>query len=165
MIYRLANYFSANQIIELGTSMGVDTAYLMKAVPQAKIIVVDHHDDTVAITSKNLINSSAQSVQVLRRDQNHLLPIVNTEPQSLDFLLMNRSCRKEVSIKYLNQCLPLLKETSVVVVDAIYRDEEMKICWQQIKAHSQITVTIDLFQLGLAFVRPQQAEEHFKIRF
>jgi hypothetical protein len=41
----------------------------------------------------------------------------------------------------------------------------MKEAWQEIKNHSQVTLTIDLFWIGLIFVRVGQAKEDFKIRF
>lgn len=165
LIYRLANYFSPNQVIEIGTSMGIDTTYLAKAAPQARIISMDQDVDTVVIASENLVKQAIKNAQILTGDLNQILPDVLIELQSLDFVLINRGHDKEAMINYLSQCLPKLKETSVVVVDAIYRDKEIKKFWQQIKIHPQITITIDLFQMGLAFVRPQQAEEHFKIRF
>ena len=165
LIYRLANYFSPNQVIELGTSMGIDTAYVAKSAPQARIISMDQDVDTAAFTSENLAKQAIKNVQILTGDLSQVFPDVLAELQSLDFVLINRGHDKEAMINYLNQCVPKLKETSVVVVDAIYRDKEMNEFWQQMKIHPQITVTIDLFQMGLAFVRPQQAEEHFKIRF
>lgn len=165
LIYRLANYFSPNQVIEIGTSMGMDTTYLAKAAPQARIISMDQGVDTTAITSENLAKQGIKNVQILTGDLNQVVPDVLAELQSLDFVLINRGYDKKAMINYLNQCLPKFKETSLVVVDAIYLDKEMKEFWQQIKIHPQVTLTIDLFQIGLAFVRPQQAEEHFKIRF
>ncbi len=41
----------------------------------------------------------------------------------------------------------------------------MKDAWTQIKAHPEVSVTIDLFQIGLVFVRKAQAKEDFVIRF
>jgi len=41
----------------------------------------------------------------------------------------------------------------------------MKEAWAQIKAHPQVTVTVDLFWIGLVFFRKGQEKEDFKIRF
>ena len=41
----------------------------------------------------------------------------------------------------------------------------MKEAWQEIKAHPKVTVTIDLFWMGLVYFRKGQAKEDFLIRF
>ena len=41
----------------------------------------------------------------------------------------------------------------------------MKQAWTQIKAHPQVSVTIDLFKLGLVFFRKEQKKENFKLYF
>jgi hypothetical protein len=46
----------------------------------------------------------------------------------------------------------------------IYRSKGMKEAWAEIKAHPQVTVTVDLFWIGLVFFRKGQEKEGFKIR-
>jgi hypothetical protein len=41
----------------------------------------------------------------------------------------------------------------------------MKQAWEQIKEHPKVSVTIDLFWIGLVFFKEGQAKEHFKVRF
>jgi len=42
----------------------------------------------------------------------------------------------------------------------------MEKAWEEIKQHSHVTLTIDLFFIGLVFVRQAQKEkEHFVIRY
>ena len=36
--------------------------------------------------------------------------------------------------------------------------------WHIIKQHPKVTVTIDIFHLGIVFFRKEQAKEHFTIR-
>ena len=65
--------------------------------------------------------------------------------------------------------LPLRAEAfkpgTIVMVTNIYDDEAATTFWQQVQQHPGINVTVDLFWLGLAFARPTQADEHFKLRF
>ena len=52
-----------------------------------------------------------------------------------------------------------------MIFDDIYWSSGMKEAWNEIKAHSDVTVTIDLFWIGLVFVRKGQAKENFRIRY
>ena len=58
-----------------------------------------------------------------------------------------------------------LGENSMMIFDDIYWSKGMKEAWQQIKDHPQVTLTVDLFWIGLVFIRKEQVKEHFKIRF
>lgn len=41
----------------------------------------------------------------------------------------------------------------------------MERAWERIKAHPRVTVTVDLYDLGLVFIREGQAREHFRLRY
>lgn len=56
-------------------------------------------------------------------------------------------------------------EKSVFVIDDIYWSPEMKEAWDIIKADERVTVTIDLFYVGLVFFRKGQAKEDFVIKY
>ena len=57
------------------------------------------------------------------------------------------------------------KPDSLLIVLGIYQSTEQKNQWKRIQAHSAVTVTIDLFYVGLVYFREGQAKEDFKIRF
>ena len=57
------------------------------------------------------------------------------------------------------------KET-ILIFDDIHWSAEMEKAWAEIKANPSVTLTIDLFFIGLVFVRKAQKEkEHFIIRY
>ena len=41
----------------------------------------------------------------------------------------------------------------------------MEKAWDYIKSHEKVTVTIDLFFIGLVFFRKEQAKQDFVIRY
>ena len=48
----------------------------------------------------------------------------------------------------------------------VWKKDEMEAAWEQIKKHSKVTLTIDLFFIGLVFINTDFKEkQHFKIRF
>jgi len=71
-----------------------------------------------------------------------------------------------LKIHYTNGCSPSCGITwsSIQEYPNIYRSKGMKEAWAEIKAHPQVTVTVDLFWIGLVFFRKGQEKEGFKIR-
>jgi hypothetical protein len=67
---------------------------------------------------------------------------------------------------YFQLLLQKATEDSVLIFDDIHWSEEMEKAWEEIKQHPSVTLTIDLFFIGLVFIRKAQKEkEHFIIRY
>jgi predicted O-methyltransferase YrrM len=73
--------------------------------------------------------------------------------------------RKDATLNYFEWCLPKLSQNSIMIFDDIYWSKGMKEAWAQIKAHPEVSVSIDLFWIGLVFVRKGQVKEDFIIRY
>jgi predicted O-methyltransferase YrrM len=149
----------------LGNCLGITTAYLAKAAPNAQIISLERYPETAEITHENLDKLNIQNLELLVGNFDELFPEVIKDITELDFVLINGKHPKEAILNYFRWCLPKLSEESILIVDNIYRSQDMKDAWEQIKAHPEVSVTFDLFQIGLVFVRKAQAKEDFVIRF
>lgn len=166
LIYRLARHFSPATLIELGTCLGVTTAYLYKAVPHAKIYSVEGCPQTAAVAAENLHKLNADVVKLMTGNFDQVLPeIILAENKLIDFVFIDGNHRKEATIDYFTWCLPKLSENGIMIFDDIYWSKGMKEAWLHIKKHPKVTVTIDLFWIGLVFFRKGQAKGDFKIRF
>ena len=63
------------------------------------------------------------------------------------------------------EILAQTKSDTLLIVPGIYDSAEQKKQWKTIQTHTAVTITIDLFYVGLVFFRKGQAKEDFKIRF
>ena len=165
LIYRLAKHFSPAHIIELGTCLGITTAYLAKAAPQARVISVEGCPQTAAVAAENLDTLKVSNTELKTGNFDDVLPGILALQESLDFVFIDGNHRKDATLNYFEWCLPKLSENGILIFDDIYWSKGMKEAWQQIKADPRVTVTIDLFWIGLVFVRPGQVKEDFKVRF
>lgn len=164
LLARLAAFSNAGTIIELGTCLGVTTAYLAKASPLSKIISVEGCPQTAAIAKDNLKIIALESVDLRVGNFDDILPQIIEEEEKIDFLFIDGNHRKEATLKYFYSCLPKVHEKSLLIFDDIYWSEGMKEAWQEIKAHPSVVITIDLFYIGLVFFKTGQEKEDFKIR-
>ena len=165
LIYRLAADANPVNIIELGTCLGITTAYLAKAAPNARVISIERCPEIAAIALENFDKLHIQNSELLVGDFDELFPEVIRNSTELDFVLINGKHPKEAILNYFRWCLPKLSKNSILIFDHIYGNKGMIDAWQQVKAHHEVSVTIDLFQIGLVFVGKAQAKEDFVIRF
>lgn len=165
LLHRLATNLQPRNIIELGTCLGTTTLYLQNAAPRAKVYTLEGCPETARIAKETFNKGGITTVEPTVGNFDDTLPgIIDGLPQ-LDFVFVDGNHQKDATLKYFEWCLPKVHENTMLIFDDIYWSQGMKEAWAQIKAHPQVTVTIDLFWIGLVFFKPGQAKEDFLIKF
>ena len=54
---------------------------------------------------------------------------------------------------------------TVVIIDDISLSREMEQAWQEIKIHSKVSVTIDIYRMGIVFFRKGINSNHYVVRY
>ncbi len=63
-------------------------------------------------------------------------------------------------------CLPCIHEQTIFIFDDIYWSCEMTEAWEIIKSSPKVTLTIDLYRMGIVFFDPAIREKQdFYLRF
>jgi hypothetical protein len=70
----------------------------------------------------------------------------------------------EVTIEVIQQKLNSAHNDSLVIVRNIYASAKQTENWQQLKTTQNVTTSIDLFFMGLLFVRKEQRRQAFRLR-
>lgn len=163
---RLIKRFQPKTILELGTSLGLTTLYMSRAKPDAQIISFEGCPQTASIAKENFNSAKASNIQVVVGNIDHTLPQqLSKMAKTIDFAYFDANHRYEPTVRYFENCLPYAANDSVFIFDDIYWSAEMTKAWEEIKLHPQVTLTVDLFWIGLVFFRKEQPKEHFTLRF
>lgn len=165
LIYRLAKNAKAKSAIELGTCLGITTAYLAKADAQAKVVTIEGCPQTAEVARKNFQKLNLENIELHVGNFDLILPDIIAQQPSLDFVYIDGNHRKDATLNYFKWCLPKVNENSLLIFDDIYWSEGMKEAWSEIKNHPDVAITIDLFWIGLVYFKKGQAKEHFKLKF
>lgn len=166
LLYRLVQKYQPASMVELGTSFGVSTAYLAKANPASKVYTLEGAASIATIAENNFNNLGIQNIELIRGDFDHTLPALLTRLKTVDFAFVDGNHRKIPALQYLHQLAALANEQSIFIFDDIHWSAEMEDAWQHIKAHNAVTLTIDLFFVGMVFFKKDfKAKQHFVIRF
>lgn len=164
LLYRLAADIKPRNIIELGTCLGITTLYLQKAAPNAKVYTLEGSPETAAIAKEIFKVAGANEIELITGNFDDTLTDVISSLNQLDFVFVDGNHQKAATLKYFEWCLPKVHENTMLIFDDIYWSEGMKQAWEQIKAHPKVTVTIDLFWIGLVFFRTGQVKEDFLVK-
>ncbi len=165
LLFRLVNYFQSDYILEFGTSLGISGAYLASGNLKATLITMEGSPEIAIVAEQNFKALQLTTVKQQIGNFDDLLPGIIERAPKLDFVFFDGNHRKEATLNYFDQCLKKSHAHSVFVFDDIYWSKGMEEAWEEIKHHPQVTVTIDIFQMGIVFFRTEQAKQHFVVKY
>lgn len=165
LLHRIVNHFKPQQMLELGTSLGITTLYEASAGPFQKFITLEGCPETAAIAEKAFRENELPVEIRTGAFENILAPALQSLGK-VDYVFFDGNHRREPTLNYFETCLPFAHNNSLFVFDDIHWSAEMEEAWKTIKAHPKVRLTIDLFHFGLVFFREEQKEpEHFVLKY
>lgn len=166
LLYRLVKHFEPAIIVEIGTSIGISSAYMALANPSAKIISLEGSGNLIAKAKQNHVELGIKNIEIIQGNFDETLSSSLHKLSTADLILFDGNHTRAATLQYFHQCLTYVNEKSVFVFDDIYWSKEMNETWEEIKQHPQVTLTIDVYQFGICFFRKEKlAKENFVLRY
>ncbi|MGB5978138.1 MAG: class I SAM-dependent methyltransferase [Cyclobacteriaceae bacterium] len=154
LLANLIRWTSAENILELGTSMGITTLTMAESSPDPHIHSIEGCPQTAAI-ARELVSSSGQpGISLYEGNIDDRLPGILNNMKKVDLAYLDANHRYEPTVDYFNQLLPCLHKRSVVVIGDISWSRGMQQAWQEIRQHPNVTASADLLEAGVLFFRP-----------
>lgn len=166
VLFRLVKHYQPQTIVELGTSLGITTSYLSKANPECSIITIEGSDSIASVANENFQKLNCVNIRQLKGNFDNVLPSVIGQLSSIDMAYIDGNHRYQPTVNYFHQFLPKAHGQTILVFDDIHWSMEMEKAWKEIKSHSSVQYTIDIFFLGFVFFRQEfKVKQNFAIRF
>lgn len=166
LLFRMVNHFRPKTILELGTSLGITTSYLATANHDAEVITMEGAPEIAKQALKHFQYIGIKNIEQVVGNFDDYLDGVLTKNKNLDFVFIDGNHQFEPTIRYFNMMKPNLHEHSVVVFDDIHWSKEMEQVWTAIQQDEMVTLTVDLFFIGIVFFRKEQKKkQHFIVQF
>jgi predicted O-methyltransferase YrrM len=164
LLFRLVNEFQPANILELGTSLGITTMYLASSFNNARVITIEGCPNTAAVAKKNFLNARIGNIEQIVGGFDEMLPEALKKIHALDFVYFDGNHTEKATLEYFHLCLEKHHEHSIFVFDDIHWSEEMSRAWKAIQQHPFVTLSVDLFSVGIVFFRKQAPKQHFILR-
>jgi predicted O-methyltransferase YrrM len=163
--FKLINYFNHQIVIELGTSLGLNTVYLARSGKQTKVYSIEGSKALHDYAKQIITNYPTNNVELLYGSFDREFEPLLKKLKHIDFLLVDGNHTYQATLRYFKNALPYIHENTLIVFDDIYWSEGMTKAWEEIKAHPQVSVTLDFYYCGLVFFKSGFAEPiHFSAK-
>ncbi len=165
LLFRLINNLAPESIIELGTGTGMSTLYLALPNSNTRVVSIDGNSELHEV-AKNLFEiAGVNNVELRTGSFQQQLPDVLSSLEQVDFILFDGNHRYDATLEYFELCLKKIHNDSVFVFDDIHWSPEMNKVWKEIVSRPEITVSVDLFRIGIVFFRRECTKHHYLVRY
>lgn len=166
LLFRIVQYYNKKNVLELGTSLGITTAYLASAENRPFVSTMEGSNRIAEVAQHNFDVLNLKNVVIINGDFEKTLPIFLASTKTIDLAFLDGNHRKVPTLAYFEQILSNLNSESIVVFDDIHWSKEMEESWAIIKQHEAVTLSIDLFFIGIVFFKKDfKVKQHFTIKF
>lgn len=159
LLHRIVKKYKPDTVLELGTSLGISTAYLATGNPSAKIITCEGSESIAATARKNFNYLELSTIEIREGNFDDIIPTLLKSIRTIDFVFIDGNHREEPTLRYFNWLTELSNTETIMVFDDIHWSAGMDRAWEKIKSDPRVRMTIDLFFVGIVLFR-----EEFKVK-
>jgi predicted O-methyltransferase YrrM len=162
---RIITYFKCQHVLELGTSVGINTMYLAKANPEANIITFEGSPEVSMVADEMFLVNGVANIRLIEGNIDFTLPSYLSHCEKIDFAMIDANHRFEPTMRYFEWLLQKSHRNTILVVDDIHYSRDMEQAWHTMKAHQSVNTTIDLYRCGLIFFDPSLTKQNVVLQF
>jgi predicted O-methyltransferase YrrM len=159
LLHRIMRKYQPATVLELGTSLGISTAYLATGNPLAKIITIEGSSSVAEIARMNFAELDLKNIELKEGNFDDLIPAIVKKVANIDLVFIDGNHRQEPTLRYFELLMKISGPQTIIIFDDIHWSSEMELAWDTIKSDQRVRMTIDLFFVGIVLFR-----EEFKIK-
>jgi predicted O-methyltransferase YrrM len=165
LIFRVIQNSKPQTMLELGTSLGLTSMYIAKAHKKGKLISIEGSKEIAEVARKGFNKFKCNNIiQIIGKFDDELPKLLGRYNQ-IDFAFIDGNHQEVATIKYFELLVKHINEDSIIIFDDIHWSVGMEKAWNHIINHSSVTLSLDLFEMGIVFFFNRNQKEHHLIRF
>ena len=162
LLYRISNFYKPNNILELGTSLGIGTIHLQGGHDNSSITTIEACEETLKIAEESFEKFNFKVTSKLNKFDEY---ISSLKEEKFDLIYIDGHHDGIALKRYIEKLLPHIHNETLLLLDDIRWSNSMLKAWEELKKSELFHVSIDLFRMGILTPRKQQAKEHFVFRY
>ena len=157
----LAAHLPSQATLELGTSLGLTSAYLARHT--GMLSTVEGNPHIQALAQSHWAKLGVTNIRYFSGEFDATWEAFTD--QAYDLIFIDGNHRGEALIRYVEKSLPLLHPNGVIVCDDIHWSRDMEAAWAHLRSLPEWTLQMDAFEWGLLTRNQALKREHVCIRF
>lgn len=149
---RLVQLRQPKTILEMGTSLGISTMYMAAADLHSEVYTLEGDPKVSQIAQTNFEKAHLLNIQLRTGIFEETLQHTLEEIKTVDLAFIDGNHRYRPTVDYFEQILKYSNRDTLLIFDDIHWSAEMEKAWLHVQNHPSITLTVDLFHMGIAIL-------------
>lgn len=164
MLARLVREFQPDNILELGTSLGMSTLYMAAARPASRVCTVEGSPECAQVARRMLDKYHIDNVELIVADFDDVIDTLLRRHQPR-MVYIDGNHTEAATLRYVGRCLDMLRPLTIIVLDDIHWSPGMTRAWRTIVGDPRVQTTLETSHAGLAILRRGCPKEHYRLRW
>lgn len=165
LLYRISRWFEADSVVELGSGLGISTAYLRAGSPKTTFHSVEGGRIRALLAAQVIYRSKLEKVNIHQGDIGEELPGILMDASDRLLAYVDGNHHYKPTLTYLELLVKHAGEEAIIIMDDIYWSKGMQKAWQEVISWPEVQVSIDLFHMGILLINSDLNKANLKIKF
>jgi predicted O-methyltransferase YrrM len=165
LLSKMAAEFGKPLIIELGTSFGISTMYMAASCSDTQVLTVEGSAAIGDIARQNIADAGLQNIKVIDGSFDDVIEEFVSAGVKPGLIFIDGNHRKEPVLRYFNRLAQFSDNKTVIIIDDINYSKEMAEAWKEIRLNKKVSVSIDIYRMGICFFREGINHNNYIIRY
>lgn len=155
LLFSLVRNFQPVTCLELGTCLGISTAYLAAGLELNRSGMVTTLEGAGVLASearRNLCELGLAKVDLITGRFQDKLPEVLRAQKHFDFVYIDGHHDEQATLSYFEQILPFLNNNALIVFDDISWSEGMRKAWDTILSCEKVRLSVVFYGVGICTI-------------
>jgi predicted O-methyltransferase YrrM len=159
ILFNAVSYLNPETILEAGTSLGLSSAYMASARRASILITLEGNRDIAGIAGETHEYVGLTNIEILTGKFEDTLEPALKKINKIDLVYLDGHHSFGPTMQYFNAIINHAHSKTVIILDDIYWSEDMESAWNAIKMHPEVSLTIDIYNLGFVFLDTALSKE------
>jgi predicted O-methyltransferase YrrM len=165
LLANMAAEFGSPLVVEFGTSFGISTMYLAASCGETSVFSMEGCRAVAEIAEDNFREAGLKNIRLRVGPFEGSVPEIIESGISPGLVFIDGNHRKKPLLDYFKAMAEISDSNTVIIIDDINYSPEMNEAWNEIKLNGKVSLTIDIFRMGIVFFRGGIDRKHYIIRY
>ena len=157
LLYRMVRYFEPDSVVSFGHMSALNATAMALGHMQTRVYLEQSESFLETLNSMGVVNVNL--IQPEEFDSGRFRRL-NT-----GFVFFSCNSFEDDTWDYLTDCLNYKTADSVFVFEGIHHNRDMEEAWEEIKGNEDVSVTFDLYCVGVVFFREGIEKQDFVLKY
>jgi predicted O-methyltransferase YrrM len=165
LLANMAAEFGRPMIIEFGTSLGISTMYMASSCSEVPVFTMEGCPATAELADLNFKEAGLKNIVLKVGSFVDTIPEIISQGIKPGLVFIDGDHRKKPLLDYFEKMAEISDNNTVIIIDDINYSGEMEEAWNEIQLYEKVSLTVDIFRMGIVFFRKGIERKNYIIRY